>query len=125
MITWNAVLGYDTFERLAEMPQKAETVTDVRGRHITRMLADGLTHSVLDAFSAQVPYYCYLGYALGDYGIMPLNGRFKLRWYPVKNVQELWGNSPAASKLTLAKTISRIERKYGVNLKRPPTVSLP
>lgn len=56
MISWNAVLGYDTFEWLAEMPQKAETVSDVRGRHITRMLADGITHSVLDPFLAQVPY---------------------------------------------------------------------
>jgi hypothetical protein len=125
MISWNAAFGCDTYERLVERPDEIETATNVRNRHIARMSEDGITHSVLDALPTQIPYYCYLGYALGDYGIVPLGGRFRLRWYPVDNVQTFWERSPADSMSALETTISRIEEKYGVTLKKPRQASLP
>jgi hypothetical protein len=125
MICWNAVWGCDTYERLLEQPQEAETLTDVRHRHVARMLADGITHSARDPMPARTPYFCYLGYALGDFGILPLGGRFKLRWYPMDNVRALWEANLADSKVALATAVSRIEKKYGVELRGPPAGSLP
>ena len=125
MISWNAVWGCDTFERLIEKPEEAETVNDVRSYHVKRMLADGFTNSALDPMPNRIPYYCYLGYALGGFGIMPLAGRVNLRWYPVEDVRSLWDKSPAHSKSALEKTVARIEQKYGVILKAPPETSLP
>jgi LysM repeat protein len=125
MISWNAVLGCDAFQRMAEIPEESERVNDVRGYHARRTTADGISHSVLDAMPDRTPYYCYMGFSLGEFGIMPLGGRFGLRWYPIHDVLASWEESPAQSRLALKETLSRIERKFGVTLKGPPQGYLP
>jgi hypothetical protein len=125
MISWNAVLGCDAFEGMAEIPQESERVSDVRSRHLRAILADGISHSVLDAMPDRTPYYCYLGFALGEFGILPLGGRFGLRWYPIHDVLGTWEQCPADSKSALEKTVSRIEHKFGVTLRGPPKGRLP
>ena len=125
MISWNAVLGCDAFERMVEIPQESERVNYVRSRHLRTILADGISHSVLDAMADRTPYYCYLGFALGEFGIMPLDGRFGLRWYPIHEVLASWEKSPADSKSALERTVSRIERRFDVTLKGPPRGYLP
>jgi hypothetical protein len=125
MISWNAVLGCETYDRLLGNPQEAERVKDVRSHHLSRMVADGITNSVLDPFWGRVPHFCYLGFALGEFGILPLDGRFGARWYPVKDVRAHWEKRPADSMSALERTKSRIELRYGVILKGPPQGSLP
>jgi hypothetical protein len=125
MISWNAVLGCDAYERLLNIPEEAERMRDIRSHHISRMQADGISNSVLDAMPARVPYFCYLGFALGEFGVLPLGGCFSVRWYPVHNVQTRWRERPVDSKLALERVATRIEKKYGVVLKGPPKASLP
>jgi hypothetical protein len=125
MISWNAVLACDAQERLSTTSEGTETLREIHGHHAARMLGDGITHSVLDAMPDRVPYFCYLGFALGDYGVMPLAGRFGLKWYPVHDVRIHWEVSPAVSALELEKARAQIERKCGVKLTSPPRVLLP
>jgi len=125
MISWNAVLGCDAYEWLSGIPEEAERVCDIRSHHASRILADGISNSVLDPMPARVPYFCYLGFALGEFGILPLGGRFSLHWYPVRYVQARWRERPEASKLALVRTTARIEKGYGVVLKGPQQGNLP
>ena len=89
------------------------------------MLADGITNSVLDPMSARVPYFCYLGFALGEFGIMPLGGRFGARWYPVKIVEHIGRSGRRIPCWRLNGLNLRIELRYGLVLKGPPKASLP
>jgi hypothetical protein len=124
-ICWNAIWGWSTFARLAADPADAERLADLRRRHATRLLADGIGHSVLDPWPERVPYYCYLGFTLGDFGVLPLEGRAGLRWYPVYDVRSKWERNRQRSAALLARTLSRLQRRYGLALQVPPQMPLP
>ena len=116
MISWNALLACDAYDSLAPTIRPMARA-DIAKAHFERVK---LAEKNVGYGNDQIPTYCYLSYTLADQSILPLGGRFGLKWYPVDRVEWHWNMDRERSYRFLQQVHEDIESKYRCTLALPP-----
>jgi len=114
--------GPSQYARTAEASDTKKLREKILSGHLLWLANEGFNSADFDTLPDCVPYFCVLAYALADQGILPLQGRLGLRWYPINNVKRYWYANHSRSKATFDQALKGIQKKFNILLLPPPDV---